>query len=73
MNTLILELILWGIVTLPFLVISIILLNGKGANLIAGYYIHGNTVYLLSIYDKSERVTIIDSELAELLDSIANV
>ena len=44
-----------------------------GARVITYYYIHGNTVYLLSIYDKSERVTITDSELAELLDSITNV
>jgi len=44
-----------------------------GARVVTYYYIHGNTVYLLSIYDKSERVTITDSELAELLDSITNV
>ena len=43
-----------------------------GARVITYYYIHGNTVYLLSIYDKSERVTITDSELAELLDSITD-
>jgi len=41
-----------------------------GARVITYYYIHGNTVYLLSIYDKSEQDTITDSELAELLDSI---
>ena len=44
-----------------------------GARVITYYYIHGNTVYLLSIYDKSERVTITDGELAELLDSITDV
>jgi len=44
-----------------------------GARVITYYYLHGNTVYLLSIYDKSERVTITDSELAELLDSVTNV
>ena len=44
-----------------------------GARVITYYYIHGNTVYLLSIYDKSEQVTITDGELAELLDSITDV
>ena len=43
-----------------------------GARVITYYYIHGNTVYLLSIYDKAEQATVTDSELAELLDSIAD-
>jgi hypothetical protein len=44
-----------------------------GARVITHYYIHGNTVYLLSIYDKSEQTTITDSELTELLASIADI
>jgi len=43
-----------------------------GARVITFYYIHGNTVYLLSIYDKSERVTITDDELTALLDSLTD-
>jgi mRNA-degrading endonuclease RelE of RelBE toxin-antitoxin system len=46
--------------------------KSSGARVITYYYIHGNTVYLLSIYDKSERVTVSDSELAELLASVAD-
>ena len=31
------------------------------------YYIHGSTVYLLSIYDKAERESISEAKIAELL------
>jgi mRNA-degrading endonuclease RelE of RelBE toxin-antitoxin system len=41
-----------------------------GARVITHYYIHGNTVYLLSIYDKAEQENLSAEELAELLRGI---
>ena|ERR1017187_965140 len=41
-----------------------------GARVIAHVYKSGNAVYLLSIYDKSERDTISEKELVSLLQSI---
>lgn len=41
-----------------------------GARLITNFVIKDNTVYLISIYDKSERENITDKELAELLKNI---
>jgi mRNA-degrading endonuclease RelE of RelBE toxin-antitoxin system len=41
-----------------------------GARVITHYYIHGNTVYLLSIYDKGERDTISEERIVELLSGI---
>ena len=38
-----------------------------GARVITYYYIHGNTVYLLSIYDKAEQENISEEKIAELL------
>ena len=38
-----------------------------GARVITYYYIHGSTVYLLSIYDKAEMENISDKKIAELL------
>ena len=38
-----------------------------GARVITYYYIHGSTVYLLSIYDKAEQENISDKRVAELL------
>ena len=44
-----------------------------GARVITYFISDESIVYLLSIYDKSEQAAITDSELAELLDSIADV
>ena len=41
-----------------------------GARVITYYYIHGNTVYLLSIYDKAEQENISEEKIAELLQGI---
>ena len=38
-----------------------------GARVITYYYIHGETVYLLSIYDKTEQENISEEKIAELL------
>ena len=38
-----------------------------GARVITYYYIHGETVYLLSIYDKAEQENIAEEKIAELL------
>ena len=38
-----------------------------GARVITHYYIHGETVYLLSIYDKAEQENISDERINELL------
>jgi len=38
-----------------------------GARVITYYYIHGSTVYLLAIYDKSEQENISEETVAELL------
>ena len=41
-----------------------------GARVITYYYIHGNTVYLLSIYDKAEQENISEEKIVELLQGI---
>jgi len=41
-----------------------------GARLITYFWVVKSTVYLLSIYDKSEQITLTNQELSELLDSI---
>lgn len=41
-----------------------------GARIITFVYILEKTIYLLSIYDKSETVTISDKELRELIKSL---
>jgi mRNA-degrading endonuclease RelE of RelBE toxin-antitoxin system len=41
-----------------------------GARVITYYYIHGSTVYLLSIYDKAEQENISEAKIAELLQGI---
>jgi mRNA-degrading endonuclease RelE of RelBE toxin-antitoxin system len=41
-----------------------------GARIIANLVIKDSTVYLLSIYDKSEKESLTDRELSELLSSI---
>ena len=41
-----------------------------GARVITYYYIHGETVYLLSIYDKAEQENISEERIAELLQGI---
>jgi mRNA-degrading endonuclease RelE of RelBE toxin-antitoxin system len=41
-----------------------------GARVITYYYIHGSTVYLLTIYDKAEQEDIPDKKIAELLQEI---
>ena len=41
-----------------------------GARIITFVYILEETIYLLSIYDKSETATISDKELRELIGSI---
>lgn len=41
-----------------------------GARIITHVFLSGNTVYMLTIYDKSEQVNISDKELKELLNSI---
>ncbi|HLF63747.1 MAG TPA: type II toxin-antitoxin system RelE/ParE family toxin [Saprospiraceae bacterium] len=41
-----------------------------GARMITHYYVEGSTVFLLSIYDKSEQANISDSELEKLLKLI---
>ena len=38
-----------------------------GARVITYYYVHGETVYLLSIYDKAEQENIAEEKIAELL------
>ena len=38
-----------------------------GARVITYYYLHGSTVYLLSIYDKSEQENIAEAKITELL------
>jgi len=43
-----------------------------GARVITYYYIHGNTVYLLSIYDKGEQENISEEKIAALLQGIKN-
>jgi hypothetical protein len=41
-----------------------------GARIITHFLVSSDTVYLLSIYDKSERSAVTDKELAELLASL---
>lgn len=41
-----------------------------GARVIANFVISDATVYLLSIYDKSEKENLTDKELVELLESV---
>jgi len=41
-----------------------------GARVITYYYISGDTVYLLSIYDKAEQESIAEEKIAELLQGI---
>jgi len=41
-----------------------------GARVITYYYIHGETVYLLSIYDKAEQENISEERIAELLQGV---
>lgn len=41
-----------------------------GARIITYVYITGNTVFLLSIYDKSDKANITDTELKALLEQI---
>ena len=41
-----------------------------GARVITYYYVHGKTVYLLSIYDKVEQDNISEERIAELLQEI---
>lgn len=41
-----------------------------GARIITFVYVLAETIYLLSIYDKSETVTISDKELRELIKSL---
>jgi hypothetical protein len=41
-----------------------------GARIITNIVIEENTVFLLSIYDKSERQNLSDKELAELLKQV---
>ena len=41
-----------------------------GARVITYYYIHGKTVYLLSIYDKTEQDNISEERIAKLLQGI---
>jgi len=41
-----------------------------GARVITHVYVSGKTVYLLSIYDKSEKETLSDNELIELIKTI---
>lgn len=41
-----------------------------GARVITHFYIESNTVYLLSIYDKSEKSTISQLEINQILKSI---
>jgi len=41
-----------------------------GARVITYYYIHGNTVHLLSIYDKAELEKISEEKITELLRAI---
>jgi mRNA-degrading endonuclease RelE of RelBE toxin-antitoxin system len=41
-----------------------------GARVITNVYVHETTVYLLSIYDKSEKENLTDKELDELLKLI---
>lgn len=38
-----------------------------GARVITHFYVSGDTVFLLSIYDKSEQTDISDNEIADLL------
>jgi len=44
-----------------------------GARVITYYYIHGSTVYLLSIYDKAEQENISDEKIVELLQGIKDL
>ena len=41
-----------------------------GARVITHYYIHGETVYLISIYDKADQATIPEATITELLQKI---
>ncbi len=41
--------------------------KSKGARIITNFVVHEETVYLLSIYDKSEKENLTDKELEELL------
>jgi len=41
-----------------------------GARVIANFVVSNSTVYLLSIYDKSEKENLTDKELTELLEAI---
>jgi mRNA-degrading endonuclease RelE of RelBE toxin-antitoxin system len=41
-----------------------------GARIITHFYVEGSTVYLLSIFDKSEKDSISDSQIVELLKLI---
>ena len=44
-----------------------------GARVITYYYIYGNTVYLLSIYDKAELENISEEKITELLRGIDTI
>lgn len=44
--------------------------KSSGARVITFVKVSGNTVYLTSIYDKSEKSTITDKELQEIFNSI---
>ena len=41
-----------------------------GARVITYYYIHGSTVYLLSIYDKADLENVSEKKIAKLLQGI---
>jgi len=41
-----------------------------GARIVTNFVLQENTIFLLTIYDKSEKSTITDKELSELLDAI---
>jgi hypothetical protein len=41
-----------------------------GARIITHFYVEGSTVYLLSIFDKSETDSISDSQIADLIKLI---
>jgi hypothetical protein len=47
--------------------------NAGGARVITCVYVADNEVYLLSVYDKSERSSLNDTELKELVDWIQEI
>ena len=52
---------------IPFMIIS----KSGGARIITFVYIQDETVYLLSIYDKSDKENISDKELRDLIQSLS--